>query len=145
MKKLYIILILVVAAILVAVVVGIKMYNKENPNTKDLRVDKSVSVDKITSDFKTDSAKARKTYGSDVKVIDLKGVISKTETDHSGQIHVFFKANDVTVHCLMQKDNTGAASKLKENQEVKLKGKYNGYIVDDIDGAQLQLNDCIIE
>jgi Na+-transporting NADH:ubiquinone oxidoreductase subunit NqrC len=147
MKKLYIILIVVVAAILVGVVIALKLYNKETPQTQNLKTDKSVSVEKITSDFQKDSAKARKTYNNDIRVIDLKGKITRVVPDASGQVHIYFKANHVNIDCLMQKDNTPGASQLKENQDINIKGKYNGYIFDEmIDSvAQLQLNDCIIQ
>jgi uncharacterized protein (UPF0333 family) len=147
MRKLYVVLIIVVVAILVGVFIFLKMFNKEVPKTENLRTDKSVTVEKITSDFQSDSAKARKTYNSNVKVIDLKGKVSKVVPDAGGNVHIYFKANHVNVDCLVQKDNTDAASKLKENEEVNIKGKYNGYTYDEmIDSlAQLQLNDCIIQ
>jgi len=144
MKRVYLILIFLVVAIAIGGFIGLKMYKKAPSNTSDLKTDLTVDISKITSDFKADTSKARRKYDS--KVIVLKGIVSKTETDQTGHRYIYFTANDVKIQCLMQDDNKVAAADVKDNEEVAIKGQYTGYIQDDIDPQpMLQLRDCVIQ
>ena len=144
MKRFYVVLIVLIIAILVGVSIGFYLYNKKPVGTEDLKANAKISIDKITSDFKADSAKARKRYNNDV--IQMTGVIDKTEKDQSGHIYIDFVSNNVKVQCLVQDNARNDAENLKEKQTVVLKGKYTGYTFDEIidPQPQLQFRDCII-
>ena len=144
MKKFYVVLIILALAVIVGVSIGFRLYYKKPANTEDLKANASVSVDKITSDFKTDSAKARKKYNNDV--IDMSGTIDKTEKDQAGHIYVDFVANNVKVQCLIEDDAKADAEGVKAAQTINLKGKFTGYTFDEMidPQPQLQFRDCII-
>jgi len=146
MKKIYIILTVLVVAIVIGVMVGLRMYNKENPNTRDLKANVKVEIPQMAADFKADTAKARKKY--DNKTISMHGTIEKIEKDHYGHTYFWFSANDVKIQCLMQSDDSVNVAAVHEKQEVKIKGQYKGFMQGDdpVDPqAQLQFSDCIIE
>ena len=144
MKRLDIVLIILAVAVIAAAFIGLRLYYKTPPNTADLRANTTVSIDKITSDFKKDSSKARKRYNNDVIV--MTGVVSKIENDQAGHTYIDFEANNVKVQCLVQDDAKADAQNIKANQIVKLKGKFTGYTYDEIidPEPQLQFRDCII-
>jgi|GEM_PF-6420729 len=144
MKRLYFVLIILAAAIIVAAAVGLKLYYKAPANTADLKANASVSIDKITSDFIKDSSKARKRYNNDV--IEMGGTVDKTEKDQAGHIYIDFVANNVKVQCLVQDDAKADAQNVKEKQNIQLKGKFTGYTFDEMidPQPQLQFTDCII-
>ncbi len=144
MKRIYIALIILVVAIAAAASIGFYMYYKKPASTADMKTNASVSIDKLTSDFKTDSSKARKKYNNDV--ILMTGSIDKTEKDQSGHIYIDFVSNNVKVQCLVQDDAKADAEALKEKQNVQLKGKFTGYTFDEIidPQPQLQFRDCIV-
>lgn len=143
MKKVYIILTVVVAAIIVVITILLRMYSKENPNTRNLKPDVTADVAKITADFKADTSKARKTYNN--KVIEFNGPVDKTEHDRFGHTFVYFTANDINLQCLIQKDDSAAAAAIKPKDNLKLRGKYDGMIQDEIDPQpMLKFRDCII-
>ncbi len=144
MKRLYFVLIILAVAVIVAAAVGLKLYYKAPPNTADLRANATVSIDKITSDFKKDSSKARRKYNNDV--IAMTGTVDKTEKDQAGHIYIDFVANNVKVQCLVQDDAKAEVQSVKEKQDIKLKGKFTGYTFDEMidPQPQLQFTDCII-
>ena len=144
MKRIYIVLILLVVAGVVALIVGLRMYYKQNANTADLKANVLVTVEKLTADFKTDSAKARKKYNNDI--IEMTGTVDKTEKDPSGHVYLDFTANNTKVQCMAQTDANADLEKVKAGQAVKLKGKFTGYTFDEMidPQPQLQFRDCII-
>jgi len=143
-KKNYVILIILALAILIGGTICYRLYYKTPPNTADLKANATVSIDKITSDFKSDSAKARKKYNNDV--IAMSGTVDKTEKDQAGHIYIDFVANNVKVQCLVEDDAKGDAESIKAGQNVNLKGKFTGYTFDEMidPQPQLQFRDCII-
>ena len=144
MKKIYVVLIILALAGVVGLIIGLRLYYKEPANTADLKANATVSIDKITSDFKTDSAKARKKYNNDV--VMMTGIVDKTEKDQAGHIYVDFVANNVKVQCLIQDDAKADCENIKSAERVNLKGKFTGYTFDEMidPQPQLQFNDCII-
>ncbi len=144
MKKRYVVLIILALAAIIGLIIGLRLYYKQPANTADLKANATVSIDKITSDFKTDSAMARKKYNNDV--IMMTGTVDKTEKDQAGHIYVDFVANNVKVQCLVQDDAKSDCENIKSGQGVNLKGKFTGYTFDDMidPQPQLQFNDCII-
>ena len=143
MKKLYIVLIIVIAVIAIGASYLLKMYNKVTPDTKDLKADITVDVNKMTSDFKADTGKARKMY--DNKIVLLTGTIDKIEKDQSGHANVFFVANGINVQCTM--DTAKSASEgIAEKMAVKLKTQYSGYEPADIDPMPIiKFKKCVTE
>lgn len=144
MKRLYIVLIILAIAAIVGVGVGINLYNKKPADTNNLKANKKVDITKMTADFKTDSSKARKRYNNDV--IEMSGTVSNIEKDQQGHVYIDFVANDVKVQCMLQDNAKADAGTVKQNDNIRLKGKYTGYSFDEIvdPQPQLQFRDCII-
>ena len=144
MRKRYIVLIVLAVAVIVAVSIGLRLYYKTTPSTEDLKTNAKVSVEKITSDFIKDSAKARKKYNNDV--IAMSGTVDKTEKDQAGHIYIDFVANNVKVQCLIEDDAKADAEGITAAQKINLKGKFTGYTFDEMidPQPQLQFRDCII-
>lgn len=143
MKKLYVILIVVIGAVVAGAFIGIKMYNKVPVSTTDLKADLSIDVAKITADFKADTSKARRTYQN--KIIVLSGTVDKIEKDQLGHMNLFFVANDVNIQCTM--DTTKNASEgVADKKPVKLKCQYSGYEPADIDPMPIiKFKECVVE
>jgi ABC-type Na+ efflux pump permease subunit len=145
MKKVYIILIVVIVAIGAGLLIGLNMYNKAPSETRTMKVDATVDIATITSEFKNDSSKARKKYGN-MAVIVLKGKVDKVVAA-SGQYHVNFSGNNVNIDCLVSHSDSAKAATVTAGQDIQIKGKYSGYLLDEIvdPQPQLQLKDCIIQ
>lgn len=144
MKKIYVVLIILALAAIIGLIIGLRLYYKQPANTADLKANATVSIEKITSDFKTDSAKARKRYNNDV--IMMTGIVDKTEKDQAGHVYIDFVANNVKVQCLVEDDAKADAESIKAAQRINLKGKFIGYTFDEMidPQPQLQFGDCII-
>jgi archaellum component FlaG (FlaF/FlaG flagellin family) len=146
MKKLYLILLIVVVAILVAVVGVYKYVNQKVADVATSTAEATVSADEFAHAVVQDSAKAKTKYtstsGGDY-IIELKGKVSKKETDAFDQVSLYMTVGDIQIQCTCAPDQKTKAKAVPIGTTVTVKGNYTGYN-DDIEKV-ITINKCIIE
>lgn len=147
MKKIYVILIVLVVGILAATIFFLWEWNRPNKNVAELEANFQLTTAELTAAFAADPQSASDKYAN--AVIMLTGVIDELEEDHAGNPSAIFTHDEAEVQCTFQDDQRPEASKLKEGDKIKLKGKFTGYIAgDDFGGitlpGQAKLNNCVL-
>lgn len=147
MKKFYIFLIVIVIGILAAVGIAVYMINEKVADVATSQPQATVSADEFAHAFLRDSAAAKKKYmtsaGGD-NIIELKGKISRKETDNFGQVNLFMPIQDVQIQCTCAPDQKDKAMAAAIGTTVTLKGNFAGYDDDMISGKIIRINKCII-
>lgn len=147
MKKIYVILIIAIAIILVSIVGVYKYVNQKVADVASSEAQATVSADEFAHAFTKDSVAAKKKYMTSVggdNIIELKGKVSKKETDNFDQVNLFMTVQDVTIQCTCAPDQKQKASAAAIGTIVTLKGNFVGYDDDMIDGKIIRINKCVI-
>jgi hypothetical protein len=106
-----------------------------------------VSASEFAHAFTKDSVAAKKKYMTSVggdNIIELKGKVSKKETDNFDQVNLFMTVQDVTIQCTCAPDQKQKANAAAIGTTVTVKGNFVGYDDDMIDGKIIRINKCVI-
>ncbi|MEE9407954.1 MAG: hypothetical protein V3V28_07760 [Polaribacter sp.] len=109
--------------------VAYKMYNKPHVNVANEKADITLTANKILADFSTDETTANTKYLE--KIVQVKGVVSKVEVENEIGI-ITLETNDEfgSVICHLTPLASKNITKIKERQELVLKGICTGYLMD---------------
>lgn len=143
MKKFYLFFGLLVIAILGGTVAFFYIWNKPKKSVAATAPDFSIATQQFAAEFLQDTAKANIKYTD--KIVVLGGVIDEIETDNAGNINLIFAEDSLEIQCALDSASSLKAKAFKQQDSVKLKGNYIGYLVDDIFGLQVKLNNCVTE
>ncbi len=122
------ILILFIAIVLTAVVVGFLVWNKPHQEVKDAKAIKMTAID-LYKIFVTDSAKGSSAYVN--KVVAVTGEVKQVLLNQQHEQIILLKtgAPGASVNCTME-ENT---NNIKTGDTIVLKGICSGYLGGDID------------
>ncbi len=143
MKKFYLFFILLVAAILGGTAAFFYVWNKPKKSIAKIVADYSIATDSLAGEFLRDTALADNKYTG--KVVVLNGVIDEIEIGMAGHVNFIFVQDSFEIQCTLDSLASAQANTYKVNDSVRLKGKYVGYLIDDIFGLQVKLNNCITQ
>jgi len=102
----------------------------------------TLNATELVQAFEADSASANRKYLG--KVVAVEGEIKSIETD--GGVTIVLKTDNAasTVRCSMDSTQKTASSELKEGSLIKIKGNCSGYTADELLGADVILNRCVL-
>jgi hypothetical protein len=110
-------------------IIGYKIYNKPHVNVAQEKAAISSTAANLLKDFSSDETIANLKYLG--KIIQVKGVISKTET-RQGKKSVFLETDAVfgNVLCTLTLAESAQKRELKVGQKILLKGICTGFLMD---------------
>lgn len=120
-------IILVVAGVVIAVSVGLYLFNMPHRNVQNAKVDYNLTSSQIVLEYLTDKESANKKYlaeDGDSKVMEITGVVSKITEDFNNQKVVLLKGADdnAGVSASFTAETNANAAKLQVGQTVTVKG-----------------------
>jgi hypothetical protein len=133
-----VLLLLFISAVAVAGY-GFYLYNKKPVDLREIPPAYTLSVTSLLQDFNKDETTANKKYLN--KAIAVSGKIKEVKLEPQGQATVILESEDplAGVTCSFYNEETAAVKKLKEGENIVIKGKCTGKLMDVI------LNECSIE
>ena len=105
--------------------IGFYLFNKPLESIKSMKTQFEVSSDDLLESFEDDEESANQKYLD--KVIQVTGVVSKTETENDKMSIYLNTSNDLS-NIIFQLEKEDAS--IKKGQEVTLKGICTGYLMD---------------
>jgi hypothetical protein len=140
MRKTYIILGILIIGILAGTIFVMYEWNRKPQKVSDVEPAYTITTTDLLNAFKADTAAAGKKYND--AIIQVSGTADEVE-DSKESINVLFHGDGVDLECsFMKKDNKGVT--ITPKSQITLKGKYTGYIVDDIFGPKAELTECVL-
>lgn len=138
MNKLQKILLGIFFIVITAAGYGFYLLTKKPADVRKLSANYELTASKIVADYNTDENKANSLYLD--KVVAVKGNITEVKIDPTGQATVFLDSGDpmAAVTCSFYDEEATAAKTLKKGNEVIIKGKCTGKLMDVV------LNKCSI-
>jgi metal-dependent hydrolase (beta-lactamase superfamily II) len=127
------------------VAVLLHTYFQPVKNISKQQPDIITSDTKMLSDFDSNSKDADAAYKN--KIIELSGTIKKTEVKDSTSTIIFDTGGNyiIVANCVFGINNE--VKRLKENSNIKIKGIYSGYIINDdtfMIPAEIKIDKCSI-
>jgi len=118
---------------------GFYMYTKKPADIRKADALYQTSAPGLLAEFNKDELAANKKYID--QVIAVKGKVADVKTDATGQATVFLDSGDLmaSVTCSFYAEESPAAKSLHQGQEVTIKGKCTGKLMDVV------LNKCSID
>lgn len=133
-KKIFLVLGLM---ILTGAAVGFYLFNKPHQSVSSATPDFKFVSAAIIGEFEKDETTANKKYLG--KVVEVSGIIAEKTKDEQGKINVTIQGADIAgIGCVFEAAAQESASKLKEGEEVKIKGICTGILMDVV------MVDCVV-
>lgn len=138
MKKIKMYLLALAALGLACAGYGFYLYKKKPADIRKEAAVYEVSAAGLLAEFNSDEPAANKKYID--RVIAVKGKVTDIKTDATGQATVFLDSGDLmsAITCSFYQEETPAAKALRPGEEVTIKGKCTGKLMDVV------LNKCSI-
>ena len=135
-KRKYILVFVVL--ILLAVLYGIKEYNRKPTDLSKVNPDATISAVALITSFKENEATANKTFLG--KTVLVNGIISEIDNENDTLVNVYLGDSILLekVSCSMDMTKSEEYKKLKQGQQISIKGFCTGYLQD------VELNRCVI-
>ena len=131
---------LIIAVILGAIggIIGLYMYNKEDPDLAKVKPDFILQVSELVNDFNQDESSASVKYID--KVLEVTGPVLAIEPTSDTTMNVTLSAeNQMTgVICSFKDVADPASLKIKEGETITVRGVCSGMLMD------ILLNNCVI-
>ena len=128
----------IIGIVLLASLYGYYKYNRPHQGVESNKAAYQISASQLYKDFASDEESANKKYLD--KVISVKGhVISIQHSGYQNIIQLNGEGNSGGISCLFSNTNQNVESDIKENDEITVKGKCSGFLMD------VNLVDCIKE
>ncbi|MFC0264366.1 OB-fold protein [Fontibacter flavus] len=126
-RTIKILVIIAVAGIIVAGVVGFYMFNMPHRDVQTAKTDITISSSLLTEEFLQNPNSANDKYldeDGDSKILEVSGTVDRIETDYNDNIVILLKepGNKVGVSCTFLSSVKSTASQIKVGQSVKVKG-----------------------
>jgi hypothetical protein len=116
--------------------VGAYYWNKKVPDTADLKPDFTIDATQLIAEFDKDETAATQKYNA--KILLVKGkVVASEKTDSTCAVTIGSTENLGNVRCDFSKAHLQDGLSMKEGDEVIIKGKCNGKLLD------VSMNLCI--
>lgn len=130
-------LLILVAIGLIAGLIGVYLYFKPVRSVADEKADFSLTAGKFVAEYEKDEKAANAKYLG--KVVEIGGTVSEINTDKNGTININLAGEEIAgVSCQMFKDQKENTKNIKEGDEVNIKGRCTGILMDVV------LTDCVI-
>lgn len=146
MSKTYKVLFLLFVTVLFGGVVMLAyLYFQPVKNISKQHPDIIISDTLLLSDFKNDPGAADSIFKN--KIIELSGTVKKTEVNDSVCTVIFDQGGDYIIVANCVYDNGQKIKNLRENNKVKLKGIYSGFVINDdtfMIPAEIKIDKCSI-
>ncbi|MCK0144748.1 OB-fold putative lipoprotein [Arenibacter sp. F26102] len=127
-KKFKIILSLLVLVI-IGLVVSFLYYNKPHANIEKSKSDYSLTANQLIKEYKEQGIEAEKKYSE--RIIQVQGQIHKISTLKGNSVITLQSSDsESSVICHMLPEENANVLKLKNGQEIMVKGKCTGFLLD---------------
>ena len=135
-KRKYILVFVVL--ILLAVLYGIKEYNRKPTDLSMVNPEATISAVALITSFKGNEATANKTFLG--KTVLVNGIISEIDNENDTLENIYLGDSTLLekVSCSMDMSKSDEYKKLKQGQQISIKGFCTGYLQD------VELNRCVI-
>ena len=135
-KRKYILVFVVL--ILLAVLYGIKEYNRKPTDLSKVNPEATIFAVALITSFKENEATANKTFLG--KTVLVNGIISEIDNENDTLVNVYLGDSTLLekVSCSMDMSKSDEYKKLKQGQQISIKGFCTGYLQD------VELNRCVI-
>ena len=136
-KKKYI-WVFVVLALISAVSYGIKEYNRKPADLSKVNPEETISAVALITSFKNNEVIANKTFLG--KTVLVNGIISEIDNENDTLLNIYLGDSTLfeKVSCSMDMSKREEYKKLKQGQQISIKGFCTGYLQD------VELNRCVI-
>ena len=135
-KRKYILVFVVL--ILLTVLYGIKEYNRKPTDLSKVKPEATISAVALITSFKDNEATANKSFLG--KTVLVNGIISEIDNENDTLVNVYLGDSTLLekVSCSMDMTKSEEYKKLKQGQQISIKGFCTGYLQD------VELNRCVI-
>jgi uncharacterized protein (DUF1330 family) len=145
MKRKRIILGFIVIAILGGAWYGYSEYNRKVKDLSKVKAQLTMQTQELIKAFEQNETAANSKYLD--KIIAVKGKVKALEKDDSGHYSIVLgdETSLSSVRCSMDSVHVKQVIKVKEGNEVTVKGACTGFNSDELLGSDVILNRCVIE
>lgn len=138
--------ILIIGAVLAVIggAIGAYLFFKPVAKTENISPSHNLSADVFAREFNDDNKTANDKYFNNV--IQLTGTVSEIENDAAGNVNVIMEGDSSVIQFSFSGDAANEdAKKIKEGDNVTIKGKYTGFLEDDLFGGLIiKFNECVL-
>lgn len=128
-NKLYKILVLVCLVIVIIIVIALIKYNQPHKDVRRLNPEIEMTSEQLVREFQKDEGAATLVYSE--KIIQVNGIISDIKLSNGNSIiSIQNNTSEPSVICHMQLEENIKTLKLQEGQQVIIKGKCTGFLLD---------------
>lgn len=121
--------ILAATALVAGTAYGLYRYFEPVKGIDKLDTDVRLTAEQLLADFEADPEQAEIKYKN--KVLEIHGSVTKTEPDSAGGKIIFDKQGKFVIVAACTAGSREAVKALEQNQAVRVKGVYTGYVVID--------------
>ena len=133
---------LVIALLALAAWKGYHYFYKAPESISTQKAEVRLTVPQLLQAFESDSAKANQAYLG--KVIEVEGPIKSIEQDEGVTIVLGEEGSMSSVRCSMDTTQNKEWSELIKGRKVLIKGNCTGFTSDELLGADVILNRCVL-
>jgi hypothetical protein len=128
MKKSRVILFVILAAVVIAVGVGVAMYFKPHKNFAGATPDFQLTASELVGVFSADEVGATAKFVADDKVVLVSGVIREIETDERGATVLVLAPEELdgSVACTLTAEESAASGTVRIGDFVRITGQCTG-------------------
>jgi hypothetical protein len=128
-----------------AVLFAFREYNRKHVDIKNREISYIIKSDEIINAFSTDEISANKLYLD--KVVAVEGKIKSIEKGEVGFCAIVLgeKKSLASIRCIVDSTHLDATNTLREGDQITMKGICTGFNADELLGADVILNRCIIK
>ena len=113
----------------ISLFIVLKLYNEPLLNVQKSKADIEVLAENILEDYRQDEVSANKKYVGNL--IQIQGNVSKISIDNGNSVIILKDANEESsIMCHMSPEENLKALKLKNGDQIVLKGICTGYLMD---------------
>jgi flagellar basal body-associated protein FliL len=143
LKNLKTILIIVAVLAVIGGAIGAYLFFKPVAQTADISPSFNISAEDFGMEFQENNKAANEKYSN--KVVQLTGTVNEIETDAAGNVSVIMNADSSVIQFSFSGKATEQAKKIQEGDSKIIKGKYTGFLEDDLFGGLIiKMNECVL-
>lgn len=131
---------LIIAVILgtIGAIIGLRMYNKKDPDLLKVKADYILQASELVNEFNQDENSSTVKYID--KILEVTGPVSAIESTGESTMNITLTAENQMsgVICSFQDISNPALSDIKEGEIITVRGACAGMLMD------VQLNNCVV-
>lgn len=112
---------------LIAIIIGIKTYNKPHTDVAKTAANFKLSSNDLLDEFILDETSADKKFAN--KIVEITGVVQNVSTA-KGKGIITLKGQEANVVCQLNESENKNLFQLKKGQNIVIKGQCSGFLMD---------------